>query len=288
MRYAMLKYPITAMRRLSMRVKGFRARSLRGPVLALLGPDGSGKTSTLNELQRLVENDLRWPAKTIYMGPWGHDRFAITSKLRYHPPPTLSALLNERRGTINSAHVVPTMSDVFAMEWRRLTGRTRLTEAPFRLLARKTNLLWVAFQWLRAHVRYWAFLAMILIELSARYRQVRRESRNGVMVICDRYPFDLMVGEMHAVNPRYSWARFLICTIFPKPDVSVLLWAETATLLSRKQQLAPDVLREIQGIYAAMETRWGFDRVMTDVAPSEVAHNILTRTFLRLLAARLP
>jgi len=280
-RRAMHWRPRTLANRLRIWLRSRVSRPGSGIVVALLGPDGSGKSSTVACLKDLIEQELRWPASVVYMGPWGHDFFDLTSSLRFPPPDSWRETLARRSDRLAAGARRPAVGEALMLEFRRRILGLGETDLARRAVVRDMAPSWMAFGWLRGHVRYWMSLAMLTLELSRRYWLVWRLSRRGRVVICDRYVYDLMTGEMHAINRRYEWARALICRVFPRPDVSVLLWNTADELHARKQQLSREHLKAFLDFYGTLAERFGFERVRTDVIPSDVARRIVDLTFVR-------
>lgn len=237
------------------------------------------------ELAQLVQRELRWPVESIYMGPWGHDVFRLTSRLRFKPPDTWRTLVAERETLLARGERPPSLGEAMTLEVRRRlsgnsNGETRRT------VVRATAWPWLCFRWARGHLRYWAFLWVLLIELWRRYATVYVNTRHGRCVICDRYVYDLLTGEMHSLNSRYQAARALVCRLVPKPDATILLWNDAETLLQRKQQLSKERLEAFLSFYDHQSRIFGFTRVRTDVPADEVARRIISACFEQIVAIR--
>jgi hypothetical protein len=96
LRQALLRDTGNAVAYWFLRMRRIIRRPRTGVVIALLGPDGSGKSTTLVELHRLIEQVLGWPVVKTYMGPWGHDRFEFMTRWRFPPPQSWTDLLRQR------------------------------------------------------------------------------------------------------------------------------------------------------------------------------------------------
>ncbi len=259
-------------------------RPLRGFSIAFLGPDGAGKSTTMAAFQELVEGELRWPVATEYMGPWGHDHLGFTTRVRCRVPDTFGELRAARRERI-AGGFRPSLRRAFALEWQRRRRELSKDEEQERLHQRETSWMWICFRFVRGHVRYGVFLSALWVELWWRHLKVRRRARRAA-VICDRYVFDLLTGEMHEMTRRYHWARRLFCALFPKPNVTVYLFEEPEVLCARKDDLDLATMREMQILYESMMARWDFSPVRTNVPPPEVARRVLDETFSCLVARR--
>jgi thymidylate kinase len=279
---------IRANRRRHRRLALLRRLPTRGSgiSIALYGPDGSGKSSTIEHLRYIFANQLNWRVSTVYMGPWGHDVLAVTSRFRSAPPPSLRDLLTRRRGVLSGGARRPRLTETLRLEMARRSGSLSDQGEERRRLVRETALPWIAFRWIRGHLHYLCFMAVLALELRVRYRRVRRLVRHGHVVLCDRYAHDLLTGEMHNINRRYSWVRRIVCALVPLADINVLLWNDPDVLLSRKKQLSPARLRAFLDFYENLAGRYGFERVLTDDPPIVVARRIVGIIFSRAVARR--
>lgn len=242
----LLRNPRLRLRRVAMRLKRLFRRPARGMSVCFLGPDGSGKSTTMKEFARLVDTELRWPVSTHYMGPWGH----------YHLPRFMDVM----------ARPVP-------LTMRQLKERAGAVRAPF--------------MWVRAHVAYWIGLGALGVELWFRYLKLWRAKRRGRLVICDRYVYDFLSGTMHGIEPRYRWARSVLCALYPRPDRIYLLHADPEVLVARKQDLDLAGMKAMQALYAELARRFGMTVVSTESAPPPaVAKGILDRDFALLVEKR--
>ena len=127
------------------------------------------------------------------------------------------------------------------------------------------------------------FLLALLVELSYRYLWVIRDKRRGTVVICDRYVFDLMSGEMHGVTKQYRFIRSTICKLFPKPDITFLLWGSAELISSRKADLDIETMKRMLSLYEELQSRWDFVRVSVEPPPAVVAKDILKQQFGRFI-----
>ena len=276
----------TLWRRVTRPVKRLLRRPNRGASIAFLGPDGSGKTTTMQEFESLARENLGARTKTIYMGPWGHYQLGFTKKMRHPVPSTMRELADERRRCLREGDRKPSTMRAIAIEWKRLRDRPGGTDAPDREFHRSTTYPWLAYRYLVGHVRYSLFLVTLWIELMYRYQQVWRAKRWGYIVICDRWAFDLVSGAMHGITPRSRWMRYLFCALYPEPDVAVLLFNDAETLAARKDDLDLPTMRQMLALYDTISHRWGLLRIRTDVPPADVARRVLTESFPTIVAKR--
>ena len=261
-------------------------RKRRGTSVAFVGPDGCGKSTTVEAYRRLVEDALFIPTTEMYMGPWGHDHLRLTTKVRWPVPHTVRGLLRERRRLIAASDTRPSTLRALSVEFRRMCRRSTDRDREVRNFLRATTWPWMVYRWVRGHIRYWIFLTVLWFELWYRYQKVWRAKRWGAVVVCDRYVFDLLSGSMHGITKRYHFARALFCALFPKPDVTILLHDEAEALVARKDDLDLATMKKMLALYKSMQARWGFHSVQTNVPPLQVARLAIDASFVRIITKR--
>jgi thymidylate kinase len=176
----------------------------RGFTVALLGPDGAGKTTVAGELEQLLE----LPVKYIYMG--------------VNPD--------------SSNYLLPTTRAVHAL--RRLRGGgsdtsgPRDSRGPDRAPPRGN--LKRALRSGRSFLR----LGNRLAEEWHRALVASLHRRRGAIVVFDRHFFADYYAYDVAVKPRRSASRrlhgFVLSRLYPRPDLAIYLDAPAEVLLERK------------------------------------------------------
>jgi thymidylate kinase len=269
-------------RRLMMRVKRLVSRPTRGVSVCFLGPDGSGKSTTIEEFSRLVGEELHWSVSAHYMGPWGHYHFPRFMRFASAQVPErwrdMSRARRQWRDRLGD-RFSPSLPQSLRFEWRRRRRPLTPEEEEQRQFQRHTARAWIAFRFVRGHLRYWFFLGALSFELGWRYLKAWRAKRHGRVVVMDRYIYDFMSGAMHGIRSGYRSIRSLMCALYPRPDRTFLLHADPELIVARKQDLDLETMKEMQALYAAMGERWGMVRVSTEVPPDEVARGIIDREF---------
>jgi len=188
----------------------FGRRPRRGVVIALVGPDGCGKSSTARATEAILARVPGLGVRIAYLGPWGQIRLA-TTRLCY------------RLGLV--PETIP---------WAR-RFRARLRGKP----ETEDSLLRCAWKAAKAQARGLAYYAAIWLELRWRYfRDVRPTLRRGGVVLAERYVYDLAFVHDSVSIEAYPVLRRLVCRLFPRPDLSILLDNEPDEIHRRKPQLA--------------------------------------------------
>lgn len=282
-------HPRILARRLLMRGKLLVSQPTKGVSICFLGPDGSGKSTAIEEFSRLVREELNWGHSVHYMGPWGHHHFPRFMHFASEPvPERFSDMVSERRRLCDQLHgrESPSIFRALSYEWRRRRGPLTVEEEELRQFQRGTVWSWIAFRFVRAHLRYWFYLVALSIELWWRYAKVWRAKRHGHLVIMDRYIYDFMSGAMHGIRSGYRAIRSLMCALYPRPDRIFLLHADPEIIAARKPDLDLETLKKMQALYASMSDRWNMISISTEVPQDEVVRGIVDRDFDWLVEKR--
>jgi thymidylate kinase len=173
--------------------------------VALIGPDGSGKTTVKDRLQ----TELGLPVRSIYMGVNMHASGVLLPHTRL-----LAAL--RRLGHVDDPEAT---SDIETL-------RPAPATVPGRALAS-----------VRSSLR----LANWLAEEAYRFWVAHRHTRRGRVVIFDRHFLADFVGaDIHADGASRTFTRrihgFMLQRVFPKPDLVVCLDAPAEVLYARKPE----------------------------------------------------
>lgn len=282
-------HPRILARRLLLRLKRLVSQPTKGVSICFLGPDGSGKSTAIEEFSRLAREELHWSHSVHYMGPWGHYHFPRFMYFASEPvPERFSDMVSERRRLCEQMREreSPSILRALGYEWRRRRRPLTAEEEELRQFQRRTVWAWIAFRFVRGHLRYWFYLAALSVELWWRYAKVWRAKRHGHLVIMDRYIYDFMSGAMHGIRSGYWVIRSLMCALYPRPDRIFLLQADPEIVAARKPDLDLETLKEMQALYASLSDRWNMICISTEVPPDEVARGIVDRDFDWLVEKR--
>jgi thymidylate kinase len=231
-----------------------RWRLRRRPVvLALLGPDGSGKTTFADALEALLrDGPLR--AGRVYMGCWGHDLLPMR-QLRRLVPPQVSHL---------------------RLLWRRCGLPVPLTDDEKQILQnRPPSVVALAFAVPRYAIKSAIFHTALAIEMAVRYVHGIAWSRRPI-VITDRYIYDLefrqgKVPFAHGARQRRLWYR-----LFPAPDGILYLTTPYDLVERRKPQLDRQQFETMDRVFRRVLAPHRALELESDAPPQEMARRFLT------------
>lgn len=231
----------------------------RAVVLALLGPDGSGKTSFADALQAHLHDSPLRPGR-VYMGSWGHDLLPMRQARRLVPPQVSHTRLLLRRVGVPVA--------VSAEETARLAGRSSLPG--------------LAAAALRYALKGAGFHTAIAVEMSSRYVRYIARSRRPV-VISDRWVHDLEFRQgkipfVHGQRARAWWYR-----AFPAPDAILYLTTPYDLVEKRKPQLDRAQFEAMDAVFRTVLAPQQPLLLVSDAPPEGMVRAFLTEHWERIL-----
>jgi thymidylate kinase len=251
----------------------------RAPLYAFLGVDGSGKSSLTAAFVELLNRKNGFPAVVLYMGPWGGRRLRFIPNSPYAPGYSLT--VGEWFGEVFGRKPREVgLVDSVRITLKSVAGRSLTKEErALHKNIREQSRLYLTARMLRSLLRAWTFFPLITMEMYYRYWQAYRKRRRGTTVIADRYIYDLMTGSMRRSTPQYRRTRLLLCRLFPRPTRTFLLHADPETILARKDDLSPEMLRDFQAAYDEMSEKYAFETVETDQLPEALAQRLVERHY---------
>ncbi|HEY2924992.1 MAG TPA: nucleotidyltransferase family protein [Candidatus Eisenbacteria bacterium] len=228
-------------------------RRRRGGLVALVGPDGVGKSTLIAAIENrgIALGGLR--LAKVYLGPWGCLETPWLPWLR-------------RIG------VTPVLEPWGKRLRARLQGmRAVKTQSP------EPSLFHLLGKWSRAEFKGIVFYAAVWLELWWRYAaHVVPLVRRGTWVLGDRYITDLRFLYKGNRMTNYAWLRRAATTLYPRPRLFVLLDQRAEVIQARKGGLS---LEQIDGFRAAYRKALeGMPHVLlpTDLPPEILADRVLS------------
>ena len=224
----------------------------RGLVIAFLGPDGSGKSTTIKGVQSHLQK-MGFNARVAYMGPWGGSMFHFKERLKWLNP------------------------DPYREDYKAYyAGKRQGKPGPLHG-SKKVRLLF------RSAIYY----VLLLIEMAGRwFVRVLPHLRRGRIVLADRYLYDMLVGYKNRPMDYQVGIRRAICAHFPRPDIGILLDAAPEIIAARKAQLDREQLHAIQRLYQQVAKEYDFITLDTSTSLEDTL-NQFDRKILPLIEDRL-
>ena len=239
-----------------------RRRPSRGLTVAIVGPDGAGKTTVARRLQPM----LPVPATYLYMG--------VSAESSNHLLPTtrLVRFVRRRKGVVERGPRIPPPADTASERSAPERSAPERRAAGSRAAAKR----------LRAAAR----LANRVADESYRQGLASWHRRQGRVVLLDRHVFaDYYLFDVAAPGPLPLSRRLhglFVSRVLPPPDLLLYLDVPAELLFERKGEGTVAVLEalrhnyaQLAGVVPAFETIDG-TRPVDDVA-AEAAAQILRR-----------
>ena len=177
----------------------------QGMLIAALGPDGAGKSTVIEGVQRMITIGA-FPVATVYMGK--RETYLPTSKLirLYYDYKEKKKAGGDSKEKIKPLHSI-------IQERNNDTDQTYLNS-----------------------IKEFLGLTHWFVELWIRYLvKIRPILQQGGVVLCDRYIYDLANRPVYSVV--YKKPFFLLLkAMYPIPDLTYFFWAEPEVLYRRKME----------------------------------------------------
>jgi thymidylate kinase len=234
--------PGNAHRYLVLRFGSRSVRKRRGGLVAFVGPDGSGKSTVIRTLTERAHAIPGLKVRTTYLGPWGQMKLSLVPALR-------------------KLGITPAVQPVglhLASGADRKDGSKR--------------------SWIGSLVKGCVFYTALYIELVYRYAtSVFFRVRRGEWIVADRYITDLRYLYKERPIGNYGAIRRLLCAMYPKPDLFIVLDNRPDVIVSRKGGLAAAQIETLRHYMLMAARNYRFEVVTTDRPPEEIADHVLNR-----------
>lgn len=265
-RAAFWPHPTNLGRYLAYRIRWIGARSRRGGLVAIVGPDGAGKSSVAAEIKKRSRAIPALKIETVYLGPWGQME-----------SPWMRVLC--RYGISITPSREPWGAWLMSRFQRKPVGDGRFAAPP--------SMAYLISKWLKSLARGTLFYLCIYAELLFRYlKLVLPRLRKGYWIVSDRYITDLRYLYIREPMLNYPFLRFLVCWLFPKPDLFILLDNRPDVIFARKDQLTLEQIRTCRELCFKAIEAVPHQVIQTDRPVVEIATRILQQILL-LSAQRL-
>lgn len=228
----------------------------RGLFIVLIGPDGSGKSTTANNL---INSEIkRLFQKKLYF----HGHFHFLPELK-----KIAAFLKRNRKKINrNNQSLEGNSKTISNAWiatpsaRNDGGRTsgeshNEHQEPLGFFRSMIYPIYYGFNYFLGHFFLW------------------KEKARGGLIVFDRYFYDYMIQNLYAKCPR--WLLNLIAKIIPKPDILIYLKNDPEVVYSRKPELSIEEIKGQSKICEQITNRFNNSFVVeTSLSPDKVVGRI--------------
>jgi thymidylate kinase len=122
------------------------------------------------------------------------------------------------------------------------------------------------------------FYGALYVELAHRYlTSVFFNVRKGHWVVADRYITDLRYLYKDRPIRNYRAIRRLLCMLFPKPDLLIVLDNRPDVIAARKSGLAAGQIEVLRHCCLKAARAYRYEIVTTDRTPDEIADYVLNR-----------
>jgi thymidylate kinase len=231
--------PGNAVRHFALRCPRPAAKRRYGGLVALVGPDGAGKSTIIKALTRRARAIPNLKLDTTYLGPWGQLRLSLIPALR-------------------RAGITPVVQPFGLRPAAGPAGSVRNCAS--------------------ALAKGYLFYCAMYIELAYRYlTTVFFNVRRGHWVVADRYITDLRYLYKERPIRNYGMIRRLLCVLFPKPDLLIVLDNRPDVIVSRKGGLAAAQIEVLRRSNLEAARHYRHEVVTTDRSPDEIADHLLNR-----------
>ena len=265
----------------------------RGTLIALIGPDGTGKSTLAGILARRLSDIFGYSIPIHYMGPWGYHQLKVTRLYPFHPwakgMRSFRSLREEMAGIANGKLDVK-LSLRPGKPWLRAVQLEANQEISAKMpgaWSKLNSLLCTIGKYAVYHIKSIAAFGVLSLELLHRYVRIYAHLRRGQHVIADRYVFDLLTGSMHRVCKERRILTGILCYLFPKPDLCYVLHHDPVEIRRRKPDMDEDEIVRMLEVYDAIARRFGGIKVKTNMPPEELGKEILNENAVRSMYLKL-
>jgi thymidylate kinase len=244
----------------------------RGTLVALIGPDGTGKTTLAHAVAAKLSVAFNQEAHVTYMGPWSGHHLRLARMVCRSPTADRSVprFRDELRRTARTRCCVRTYpaAERLRLLWKvwRSNDHDRLSEREnaIRLAYSEGSVVYTVGKYLYHHLRNQVDFAVLSTELCWRYLRIWYLLHRGSHVITDRYVYDLLSGASRRVNNQRAPLAKAFCRVYPRPDAMYFLRLEPHQITRRTTDLDRAAARIMLKFFDEVAERYGGQTLAAD------------------------
>ncbi|MBE0427872.1 MAG: hypothetical protein IBX72_14660 [Nitrospirae bacterium] len=228
----------------------------RGIFVVLIGPDGSGKSTTVNNL---IELEIKRLFQKKY---YFHGHFPFLPELKK----IAGFFKRNKKEVINGTQSLRGKTEAISKTWiampsdgndggGTLSGEThRENQQPFSFLRSMIYPFYYGLNYFLGHFFVW------------------KEKARGNLIIFDRYFYDYFIQGQYDNCPR--WLLYTIAKAIPKPDIVIYLKNDPEVIFNRKSELTVEEIKRQQDICEELVKRFSNSFSVVTSTPREVVEQI--------------
>jgi thymidylate kinase len=275
-------WPVLLRAQIAARWPNFHFRR-RGTLLALIGPDGTGKSTLARAVSTKLSVAFNQEAHVVYMGPWSHHRLRLARTICRSPTAdrSFSHFCNElwRTARAQSAVRQYPVAERLRLLWKALRsndhGHLSERENAIRQAYSEGSVAYTAGKYLYHHLRNQVDFTVLSIDLWWRYLRIWYLLHRGSHVITDRYVYDLLSGASRRVNHQRALLANAFCRLYPRPDAMYLLRLAPRQIVRRTTDLDGAGARIMLAFFEGVTERYGGHTLAADKSPAALSDEII-------------
>jgi thymidylate kinase len=228
----------------------------RGVSIAIVGPDGTGKTTLINEL-----------SKKLKLGHYNVSHFYMGAREHINPLTRLIVSLVKSRN--KNQNKKSRSKSIIKNHGSQLSSSFSINNLP-------TSISPDNLPYIRS-----LFNALIyVVELSTKYLVILPSLYRKKVILFDRYIFDILAERS---LKKHSFLKFLVLHIFPSPDFTFYVKNDIHTLFSRKPELSAEELKLYnKRYYKLLNSVKNYHVIMGNQTPKVISNEMLSVSWKKI------